>query len=97
MARTSSRIIKDLSTLKTWDVVEVTWVDAKGASGELSLEDAKSFNTTIRRTLGYFIMANDKKIVTAGTDDRNSTDNVAVAECSAIPTPWACSVKKFNA
>lgn len=80
-----------------WDVIEVTWVDAKGASGELSLEDAKAFNTTVRRTLGYFIMANQHKIVTAGTDDRNSTDNVAVAECSAIPTPWACSVKKFRA
>jgi hypothetical protein len=96
MARTS-RVVKNLSTLKTWDVVEVTWVDAKGASGELSLEDAKAFNTTIRRTLGYFICATDKKIVTAGTDDRNSTDNVAVAECSAIPTPWVCSVKKFDA
>jgi hypothetical protein len=97
MARTSRSIIKKLSTLKMWDVVEITWVDAKGASGELSLEDAKAFNTTIRRTLGYFICATDKKIVTAGTDDRNSTDNVAVAECSAIPTPWACSVKKFRA
>jgi hypothetical protein len=97
MARRNNAIVRKLSSLKMWDVIEVTWVDAKGASGELSLEDAKAFNTTIRRTLGYFICANDKKIVTAGTDDRNSTDNVAVAECSAIPTPWACSVKKFRA
>jgi hypothetical protein len=95
MARTS-RPVK-LSSLKRWDVVEVTWVDAKGSSGELSLEDALAFNTTIRRTLGYFLCANDKKIVIAGTDDRNSTDNVVAAECTAIPTPWACSVKKFYA
>jgi hypothetical protein len=86
-----------LPALEVWDVIEITWVDAKGPSGELSLEDARAFGTTIRRTLGYFIYADDKKIVVAGTDDRNSTDNVAVAECTAIPTPWACGVKKFRA
>jgi len=77
---------------KKWDLVEVTWLDAVGPSGQLTMEGAEKYPLATRRTVGYLIVKNDEKIVLAATDDRPADDGYIAADVNAIPTPWATTI-----
>lgn len=73
---------------KQFDIVEVSWMDAKGPSGELTLKAAMGIEPVLRKTLGYLVCHTTSKIVIAGTDDRGGDDDIAFTECTVIPAGW---------
>jgi hypothetical protein len=81
--------------IKTWDRVEVEWLDAQSTLTQLTVEEASAMDPIIRKTLGFMIFLDKTKIVLAGTDDRPGAKycgNTVAADITIIPAPWLIKI-----
>jgi hypothetical protein len=77
--------------IKTWDRVEVEWLDAQSTLTQFTVEEASAMDPIVRKTLGFLIFVDKTKVVLAGTDDRPGAKycgNIVAADITVIPAPW---------
>jgi hypothetical protein len=84
---------KAKTVIKQWDPIEVSWLDAIGPSGQLTLHDAIAYKPVLRKTLGYCMIITKEYVAIAETDDRGSEEKEVCDSVTSIPMPW---IKKIT-
>jgi hypothetical protein len=82
----SGRQFKLPDTLELWMHVSVAWEDIVAHFGGRNSADFKEVKPCIRRTAGYVLRYDDKYLVIAATDDRDSQQDTDCEDVTIIPT-----------
>jgi len=79
---------------KRGDIVQVTWADAAQDGTDVEATKAFEHYTLItRKSVGYFMGQDKKKIVLAMTHDpAHGTTKCYVQDALAIPVPWVVEI-----